>query len=80
MKATINGVIVEGTPEEIAKYKELQTVEVKTLFKLHSTINDNPKCPNEGKACYCTGACMGGNGTANYKGLMPHYEYLDSFK
>lgn len=78
MRAVIAGITVEGTPEELAKYqKELDDmrrngVHIKPplgsipKWLLIEMDNAKSKCPNEGKPCYCTGACMGQNGTAIY--------------
>jgi hypothetical protein len=58
MKATINGVTVEGTPQEIF---DLMCRSGDAGYLRNSKQSDSvrPKCPNEGQACYCTGACVG---------------------
>jgi hypothetical protein len=67
VKATINGIIVEGTPQEILAYqKELNDIK---NDKLHATpfLEKQwalPKCPNEGSPCFCTGVCFGNQGTS----------------
>lgn len=40
MKATINGIIVEGTPEEIITYQQLN-VKKPVTFNVNTTINKN---------------------------------------
>ena len=70
MKATINGITVEGTPEEIAGYpKELDIMRRKGIHIkpplgspppwIMADVTYRPKCPNEGNPCFCTGICIG---------------------
>lgn len=70
MMATINGVTVMGTPEEINTLLKLQQDNGKTKsatadvnwMKLQTQTMSGTythKCPNEGQVCFCTGACMG---------------------
>lgn len=48
---------VEGTPEEIAQWKKTQEQRfVGGHFK--KLTNVKGRCPNEGRACFCTGECL----------------------
>lgn len=72
MKATINGIAVEGTPQEIMEFQRLQNEKMgikpfqpfSDQFKYQTMITSigtgatkKNSCPNNGLACYCTGAC-----------------------
>lgn len=70
---------VEGTPEEIAQWHEMQgKKQIEGWFKLKgaSSTQDKDqvaitsKCPTDGKPCYCTGACMGSKYTV-WHGIYP---------
>lgn len=73
MKAIINGISIEGTPQEVAQYqKEMDDMRRKGVYikpplgKAPEWIKQS-KCTNEGKPCYCTGECMGtGSADINY--------------
>lgn len=71
MKATINGIAVEGTPQEIAEYLKRMDDMRKDGVHIKPPLGQAPdwlksqfkslasgywKCSNDGP-CYCTGAC-----------------------
>ncbi|MFL1672652.1 hypothetical protein [Paenibacillus dendritiformis] len=48
---------VEGTPEEIEKWNEMQAKKQKREWIKFSPMSYGA-CPNAGKQCYCTGVCI----------------------
>lgn len=82
MKATVNGIVVEGTPQELAEYQKVMDTMRKEgthikppLGKMPEwikPIDNGSKCPNHGKPCYCTGECMEKPTTGLYKSLFNH--------
>jgi hypothetical protein len=69
MKAIINGISVEGTPQEIMDYKKLEESNkskeaISKLCNWPPYVAPEVKCPNDGKPCYCKGACMCSDGTS----------------
>lgn len=79
MKAIIDGITIEGTPAEIDEYSRIQyekshSKPFKQVYPIYSRsvdkmqklpfINDG-KCPNDGHACFCTGACNGHKSTVD---------------
>ena len=66
MKATINGITVEGTPEEVHAFMQIQQQSEKTVnpyarptYDWYRSPTNSNKCPNGDKACNCTGECRG---------------------
>lgn len=66
MKATINGVTVEGTPQEIREFMQIQgennTQNADWIKKQLESAMTGRKCPNAPHPCNCTGACNGVQG------------------
>ncbi|MDG0791930.1 hypothetical protein OMP38_14515 [Cohnella ginsengisoli] len=71
MKATINGVTVEGTPQEINEYMRLReeknTQNTDWIKKQLEGAITGRKCPNAPYPCNCSGAC---NGVGTYAYVM----------
>ena len=77
MKATINGITIDGTPAEIAEYQRLMELKMKPMVQYMPPLYKSPtdatgkgKCPNEGHACFCTGACTSNGATTNARPMV----------
>lgn len=63
---------VEGTPEEIEKWSEIQAKKQKREWIKFDSMSYGT-CSNAGKQCYCTGACM--NNILIKQGEMPNEKH-----